>query len=105
MASNSKGSSSASASAPSSSVWTKQQNKLFERGLAVYDTDAPDRWHNVARYMGGTKSAEEVRRHYELLYDDVELIEAGRAPFSLGYGATPPAGRGGADASVDVAER
>ncbi|BAS73326.1 Os01g0635000, partial [Oryza sativa Japonica Group] len=92
MASSSKASSSSSASA-ASSEWTKQQNKQFERALAVYDTDAPDRWHNVARYMGGAKSAEEVRRHYERLQADVEQIEAGGVPFSLGYGATPQAGR------------
>ncbi|KAF0906735.1 hypothetical protein E2562_012552 [Oryza meyeriana var. granulata] len=103
MASNSKGSSAVSATP--SPVWTKQQNKQFERALAVYDTDTPDRWHNVARYMGGAKSAEEVRRHYERLVVDVERIEAGRVPFPLGYGATPPAGRGGAPASVDVVER
>ncbi|XP_040376067.1 protein RADIALIS-like 3 [Oryza brachyantha] len=97
MASNSKGSSAASPPPPPS-AWTKQQNKQFERALAVYDTDAPDRWHSVARYMGGTKSAEEVRRHYERLVADVEQIEAGNAPSSLGYGAAPPAGRGGAAA-------
>uniref|UniRef100_A0A0D9YC57 Uncharacterized protein n=1 Tax=Oryza glumipatula TaxID=40148 RepID=A0A0D9YC57_9ORYZ len=79
MASSSKASSSSSASA-ASSEWTKQQNKQFERALAVYDTDAPDRWHNVARYMGGAKSAEEVRRHYERLQADVEQIEAGGVP-------------------------
>ncbi|KAL5228314.1 hypothetical protein ABZP36_016579 [Zizania latifolia] len=82
MASNSKGS-----SAPASQ-WTKQQNKLFERALAVYDTDAPDRWRNVARCMGSTKSADEVRRHYERLVEDVEKIEAGGVQFPWGYGAT-----------------
>lgn len=73
--------------------WTQRQNKQFECALAVYDKETPDRWHNIARYMGGAKSAEEVRRHYERLQADVEQIEAGGVPFSLGYGATPQAGR------------
>ena len=63
----------ASLSMTSSSVraqWTKKQNKLFEQALAVYDKDTPDRWHNIARAVGG-KSAEEVRRYYELLVPNV----------------------------------
>uniref|UniRef100_A0ACD5T6X5 Uncharacterized protein n=1 Tax=Avena sativa TaxID=4498 RepID=A0ACD5T6X5_AVESA len=47
--------------------WTPKQNRLFEQALAVHDTDAPDRWHNVARAVGGGKSADDVRRYYELL--------------------------------------
>ncbi|KAA8545980.1 hypothetical protein F0562_020569 [Nyssa sinensis] len=42
----------------SSSSWTPQQNKLFEKALAQFDKDTPDRWQNVARAVGG-KSAEE----------------------------------------------
>ena len=60
--------------------WTKKQDKLFEPALAVYDKDTPDRWHNIARAVGG-KSAEEVRRYYELLEEDVKRIEAGKVPF------------------------
>ena len=73
----------ASLSMTSSSVraqWTKKQNKLFEQALAVYDKDTPDRWHNIARAVGG-KSAEEVRRYYELLEEDVKRIEFGKVPF------------------------
>ena len=72
----------ASLSMTSSSVraqWTKKQNKLFEQALAVYDKDTPDRWHNIARAVGG-KSAEEVRRYYELLEEDVKHIESGKVP-------------------------
>ncbi|KAL6615650.1 hypothetical protein ACP70R_037920 [Stipagrostis hirtigluma subsp. patula] len=80
------------ASTSSPSQWSPRQNKLFESALAVYDTDTPDRWHNVARYMGGTKSAEEVRRHYQKLVDDVDRIESGEAPFHwYGAAAPPPA--------------
>ncbi|XP_010254802.1 PREDICTED: protein RADIALIS-like 3 [Nelumbo nucifera] len=64
----------------SSSSWTPKQNKLFEKALALYDKDTPDRWHNVARAVGG-KSAEEVKRHYEILIEDLKYIESGQVPF------------------------
>ncbi|CAO1948237.1 unnamed protein product [Urochloa humidicola] len=60
--------------------WTRKQNKLFEEALAVYDKDTPDRWHNIARVVG-EKSAEEVRRYYELLVEDVKRIESRKVPF------------------------
>ncbi|XP_023737830.1 protein RADIALIS-like 3 [Lactuca sativa] len=62
-----------------SSSWTPKQNKLFEKALAVYDTDTPDRWQKIARAVGG-KSAEEVKRHYEVLIEDVKHIESGKFP-------------------------
>ncbi|XP_073005966.1 protein RADIALIS-like 3 [Typha latifolia] len=62
----------------SRSSWTERQNKLFERALAVYDKDTPDRWQNVARAIGG-KSVEEVKQHYQELIQDLNHIEsAGR---------------------------
>uniref|UniRef100_A0A0E0PRP8 Myb-like domain-containing protein n=1 Tax=Oryza rufipogon TaxID=4529 RepID=A0A0E0PRP8_ORYRU len=61
--------------------WTQRQNKQFECALAVYDKETPDRWHNIARYMGGAKSADEVRRHFDHLVEDVSRIESGRVPF------------------------
>ncbi|OWM87241.1 hypothetical protein CDL15_Pgr019288 [Punica granatum] len=63
-----------------SSSWTPKQNKAFEKALAVYDKDTPDRWHNVAKAVGG-KTAEEVQRHYQVLVEDVQTIESGRVPF------------------------
>lgn len=60
--------------------WTPKQNKQFEQALAVYDKETPDRWHNIARAVGG-KSADEVQRYYELLVEDVKHIEAGKVPF------------------------
>ncbi|EYU40174.1 hypothetical protein MIMGU_mgv1a019621mg, partial [Erythranthe guttata] len=56
------------------------QNKLFERALAVYDKETPDRWQNIARAVGG-KSVEEVKRHYEILVEDLKHIESGNIPF------------------------
>ncbi|KAL6610717.1 hypothetical protein ACP70R_040686 [Stipagrostis hirtigluma subsp. patula] len=60
--------------------WTKEQNKRFEQALAVYDKDTPDRWHNIALAVGG-KTAEEVRRYYDLLEEDIKRIESGKVPF------------------------
>ncbi|KAL6618708.1 hypothetical protein ACP70R_033847 [Stipagrostis hirtigluma subsp. patula] len=93
------GSSSSSAAA---AAWTQRQNKQFECALAVYDRETPDRWQNVARYMGGSKSPDEVRRHFEQLLDDVAQIEAGRVPSSC-YATPPPAGRLD-DASIKVSK-
>ncbi|GMI82527.1 RADIALIS-LIKE SANT/MYB 3, RAD-like 6 [Hibiscus trionum] len=71
--------SSVSFSRDSNSYWTPKQNKVFERALAVYDKDTPDRWQKVAAAVGG-KSVEEVRRHYEILVRDLMYIESGQIP-------------------------
>ncbi|GAA0148670.1 hypothetical protein Leryth_007018 [Lithospermum erythrorhizon] len=63
-----------------SSSWTQKENKQFEKAIAKYDKDTPDRWQKVARAVGG-KSAEEVKRHYEMLVEDVKHIESGNVPF------------------------
>ncbi|KAJ7978357.1 Protein RADIALIS-like [Quillaja saponaria] len=57
------------------SSWTLKQNKMFEKALTIYDKDAPDRWHSVAKAVG-EKSAEEVKRHYELLLEDLRHVES-----------------------------
>jgi len=60
------------------SSWTPRQNKLFEEALATYDRDTPDKWQNVARAVG--KSEDEVKRHFEILKEDVRRIERGQVP-------------------------
>ncbi|KAI4367678.1 hypothetical protein MLD38_023386 [Melastoma candidum] len=70
----------ASGTVSGTSTWTAMQNKQFERALALYDKDTPDRWLKVARAVEGGKSAEEVKSHYELLVEDLEQIESGRIP-------------------------
>ncbi|KAG2391286.1 Protein RADIALIS-like 5 [Vigna angularis] len=62
-----------------SSSWTRMQNKQFESALAFYDQDTPDRWQNIARILGD-KSVEEVKKHYEILVEDLRHIESGRVP-------------------------
>jgi len=61
------------------SSWTQRQNKLFEQALALYDRETPDRWQNVANVVG--RSVEDVKRHYEILKEDVKRIEHGQVPF------------------------
>ncbi|CAL9180122.1 unnamed protein product [Musa hybrid cultivar] len=85
---------SGSLSRSSGSSWTAQQNKLFERALAVYDKDTPDRWQNVARAVGG-KTVDEVKRHYELLVEDLKFIESNRVPYP--YYKSSSSRAGGAD--------
>ncbi|XP_021901516.1 protein RADIALIS-like 3 [Carica papaya] len=72
----------------SGSSWTTKQDKLFENALAIFDKDTPDRWHNLARAVGG-KTVDEVKKHYELLVEDVKQIESGQVPLpnykKMGY--------------------
>ncbi|XP_073156934.1 protein RADIALIS-like 3 [Henckelia pumila] len=75
MASNS---SSSRTNNPASS-WTRRQNKEFEKALAIYDKDTPDRWQNIARVVG--KTIDEVKKHYEILVEDLMHIESGKVPF------------------------
>ncbi|CAL0323526.1 unnamed protein product [Lupinus luteus] len=70
----------ASSSMSASGSWNAKDNKSFERALAVYDKDTPDRWYNVANAVGG-KTPEEVKRHYDLLVQDINYIESGKVPF------------------------
>ncbi|KAL8250607.1 hypothetical protein R6Q59_034300 [Mikania micrantha] len=63
----------------SRSSWTPRQNKQFEDALAYYNKDSPDRWHNIARAVGG-KSVEEVKRHYDILVRDIMQIESDQVP-------------------------
>ncbi|WMV52604.1 hypothetical protein MTR67_045989 [Solanum verrucosum] len=60
--------------------WTTKQNKKFEEAIVMYDKDNNgEKWHNIARYVGG-KSVEEVRRHYDLLIKDITQIENDQVP-------------------------
>ncbi|KAJ0263792.1 hypothetical protein HA466_0022540 [Hirschfeldia incana] len=63
----------------SSSIWTKDENKMFERALAIYPEDSPDRWFNIASMIPG-KTAFDVMKQYSKLEDDVFDIEEGRVP-------------------------
>lgn len=61
----------------SGSVWTREQDKEFENALNNFDEDTPNRWEQIAAVVTG-KDAAEVKRHYEILQEDVNLIDSGR---------------------------
>ncbi|XP_052172026.1 transcription factor DIVARICATA-like [Diospyros lotus] len=59
--------------------WTPEENKLFEKALALFDKDTPDRWYNVAALIPG-KTVNDVIKQYRELEEDVSDIEAGLFP-------------------------
>lgn len=66
-----------------STIWTPEENKLFENALAKFDKDTVDRWERVAEMVPG-KTLADVMRQYKELEDDVCSIEAGFYP-KYGY--------------------
>ncbi|KAJ1384952.1 SANT/Myb domain [Sesbania bispinosa] len=60
--------------------WTREENRRFEDALAVHGPDDPNRWQHVASAVGGGKSVEEVKVHYEILKEDVIRIEHDQIP-------------------------
>ncbi|PWA74710.1 hypothetical protein CTI12_AA250020 [Artemisia annua] len=69
------------------SNWTDEQNTWFESALAIFDTETPDRWTNVAAMVPG-KSEIDVKKQYEKLKADISEIEAGLVP-DPGYETSP----------------
>uniref|UniRef100_A0A7N0TGW1 Uncharacterized protein n=1 Tax=Kalanchoe fedtschenkoi TaxID=63787 RepID=A0A7N0TGW1_KALFE len=61
------------------SYWSREENKLFESALAIYDKNTADRWEKVAQMIPG-KSVSDVINQYKELEDDVSYIEAGLVP-------------------------
>ncbi|XP_022869004.1 protein RADIALIS-like 1 [Olea europaea var. sylvestris] len=62
-----------------SSSWTHGENKRFEDALAMYSEDTPDRFLKIARAVG-SKTVEEVMRHYKVLEKDIFKIETDQIP-------------------------
>ncbi|KAK7283362.1 hypothetical protein RIF29_12824 [Crotalaria pallida] len=67
--------------------WTREENKRFEDALAEHGPNDPNRWQHVANAVGGGKSVEEVKRHYEVLKEDVIRIERDQIPLPRYRGA------------------
>lgn len=65
------------ASSPSPTPWTRQQDKIFEHALVMVPENSPNRWIKIAALVPG-KSAAEVRDHFDALVSDVQKIDSGR---------------------------
>uniref|UniRef100_A0A803M3N8 HTH myb-type domain-containing protein n=1 Tax=Chenopodium quinoa TaxID=63459 RepID=A0A803M3N8_CHEQI len=70
-----------------STIWTKEENKRFEKALAIFDENTPDRFLRIADMIPG-KSVWDVMKQYKELLEDVTDIEAGLVPIP-GYLASP----------------
>ncbi|KAL8476716.1 hypothetical protein ACS0TY_029133 [Phlomoides rotata] len=57
------------------SEWTFEENKLFENALVDIDLNSPTFLENVASRVPW-KSMEDVKNHYEALFDDIKEIES-----------------------------
>ncbi|CAO2817073.1 unnamed protein product [Amaranthus hypochondriacus] len=62
-----------------STNWSKEENKQFEKALAIFDDNTPDRWSRIAGMIPG-KSVRDVIKQYQELLEDVSDIEAGLVP-------------------------
>lgn len=66
-------------------AWTREEDKAFENAVATAaappaDGLPDDGWFTALAASVPARTAEEVRRHYEALVEDVAAIEAGRVP-------------------------
>ncbi len=64
------------APAPSSVTWDDEEDRMFERLLAENPTLEAQRWEKIAEKLPN-KTADDVRKHFELLLSDVVKIECG----------------------------
>ncbi|XP_076926137.1 transcription factor SRM1-like [Bidens hawaiensis] len=66
------------------SIWSREQDIAFENALTTYlDEDDDERFKKIAAEVPGNKSVEEIKKHYELLLEDVDRIESGVVPLPV----------------------
>ncbi|XP_057479423.1 transcription factor MYBS1-like [Actinidia eriantha] len=65
------------------SDWSREEEKAFENAIAIHwaeeDSKEDDHWPKIASLVP-TKTIEELKKHYQLLVEDVAAIEAGHVP-------------------------
>jgi len=66
-------------------LWTIEEEKLFEYGLYVHDGSTPDRFGQIAILMCGSRTREECKKRYMKLVLDICQIEMGSKSLSVVY--------------------
>ncbi|KAF9594063.1 hypothetical protein IFM89_027245 [Coptis chinensis] len=60
--------------------WTREEDKAFENAIAAHwIEDSKDKWEKIATSVP-RKTVAEVKRHYDILVEDLKAIEAGHVP-------------------------
>jgi hypothetical protein len=72
-------------------LWTLEEEKLFEYGLYLNDGSSQDRFGLISSLMCGTRSREECKRRYMKLVLDICQIEMGSKSLNVVYFAPYPA--------------
>ncbi|XP_065860692.1 transcription factor MYBS1 [Euphorbia lathyris] len=62
-------------------IWSKEEDIAFETAIATHsiEDDSKEQWETIASFVPN-KTIEEVKKHYQLLVQDVNAIEAGNVP-------------------------
>jgi len=58
-------------------IWTKEDDKAFERALVTFPDGTPNRWDNIASLFPG-RTSDDMVAHYDALVYDVSEIDSGR---------------------------
>lgn len=75
-------------SSTATTSWSKEEEKAFENAIAMHwkekqegeeEEDSIEQWDKIAS-MVPSKSMEELKRHFQMLLDDINAIEAGHIP-------------------------
>ncbi|XP_059303351.1 transcription factor MYBS1-like [Lycium ferocissimum] len=61
-------------------LWSREEEKAFENAIAMYWIEGTEQQWEKFALMVPTKTIDELKRHYQLLVDDVNAIEAGQVP-------------------------
>lgn len=63
-------------------TWSREEEKAFENAIALHCVEeeiTEDQWNKMASLVP-SKALEEVKKHYQILLEDVKAIENGQVP-------------------------
>ena len=64
---------------PEATVWTFEENDMFENFIAEFNTTSADVFERIGFRFPG-KTMDQIKEHYRTLVEDVEKIELGLVP-------------------------